>query len=58
VITGLNLFGYFIAFLAVCYYNYLKLQSMKASAASVTPVSGSSADLERMPLKTAEERAQ
>lgn len=58
VITGLNLFGYFIAFLAVCYYNYLKLQSMKASAASAAPISGSSADLERLPLKTPEERAQ
>ena len=30
--TGLNLFGYFIAFLAVCWYNWQKLQSMKAQA--------------------------
>ena len=28
-VTPLNLGGYFIAFLAVCMYNYRKLQSMK-----------------------------
>lgn len=28
-VTPLNLGGYFIAFLAVCLYNYRKLQSMK-----------------------------
>ena len=29
-VTGLNLFGYFIAFLAVCWYNYQKLQAVRA----------------------------
>ena len=28
-VTPLNLGGYFVAFLAVCMYNYRKLQSMK-----------------------------
>lgn len=28
-VTSINLFGYGIAFIAVCYYNYAKLQAMK-----------------------------
>eukprot|EP00887_Chlorella_sp_A99_P000804 scaffold5.g804.t1 len=31
-VTAINLIGYGIAFAAVCYYNYVKLQSMKAAA--------------------------
>ncbi len=31
--TTLNLAGYFLAFLAVCWYNYSKLQGMKEKAA-------------------------
>jgi hypothetical protein len=41
-VSGLNLFGYFIAFLAVCWYNYQKLQAAKA-AAGLPPPSPSSA---------------
>ncbi|PSC67133.1 magnesium-translocating P-type ATPase, partial [Micractinium conductrix] len=36
-VSGLNLFGYFIAFLAVCWYNYRKLQAMQAAAAPLQP---------------------
>ncbi|EFN56048.1 hypothetical protein CHLNCDRAFT_145497 [Chlorella variabilis] len=48
-VTGLNLFGYFIAFLAVCWYNYRKLQSMK-EAASLAPVKDQQM-AETVPLK-------
>lgn len=33
-ITALNLIGYFMAFLAVAYYNYTKYQDMKSKAAA------------------------
>lgn len=45
-ISGLNLFGYFIAFLAVCWYNYQKLQAAKAAQASPAATNE-----ERIPLK-------
>ena len=32
-VSGLNLFGYLIAFLGVCWYNYRKLQNMKKKQA-------------------------
>lgn len=52
-VTPLNLGGYFIAFLAVCMYNYRKLQSMK----KVPPVASkdelqSASDPELRPLNT------
>ena len=42
LVSRLNLFGYFLAFLAVCWYNYQKLQHMKISAAAATAVSSGS----------------
>ncbi|GAB4819493.1 hypothetical protein N2152v2_006539 [Parachlorella kessleri] len=48
-VTQLNLFGYGIAFLAVCWYNFQKLQQMKASAAQQQPVPVK--DEEAVPLK-------
>ena len=49
-VTPLNLGGYFIAFLAVCMYNYRKLQSMKKAApVSRDPVQAGS-DPELRPL--------
>lgn len=49
-VTSLNLFGYFIAFLAVCWYNYRKFQSMK-EAASLSPVKSDQQLAESVPLK-------
>ncbi|PRW20839.1 putative sugar phosphate phosphate translocator [Chlorella sorokiniana] len=55
-VSGLNLFGYFIAFLAVCWYNYRKLQAMQQSAAGNLQLVKSDAQLsERTPLKTLDE---
>ena len=53
-VTPLNLGGYFIAFLAVCLYNYRKLQSMKKgpSAASKDDMQ-SATDAELRPLNIA-----
>ncbi|KAK9834440.1 hypothetical protein WJX74_001775 [Apatococcus lobatus] len=34
-VSGLNLFGYLIAFLGVCWYNYRKLQNMKRRQAGL-----------------------
>ena len=48
VVTQLNLFGYFLAFLAVAWYNYEKLQAARAAVAAPTPTS---AEEERIPLK-------
>ena len=31
--TGINLLGYGLAFLGVCFYNHLKLQSLKVKEA-------------------------
>jgi hypothetical protein len=65
-VSRLNLFGYFIAFLAVCWYNYQKLQAAKGVVAanggsnsnlnggngSASPSSSSSTSAEeRIPLK-------
>jgi hypothetical protein len=36
-VSSLNLFGYIIAFLAVCWYNYQKLQAMKGSSPPSPP---------------------
>lgn len=48
-VTSLNLFGYLIAFLAVCWYNYQKLQQMKQSSTpKVEPEKGQE---EGQPLK-------
>ncbi len=38
-VSGLNLFGYLIAFLGVCWYNYRKLQNMKRRQAGLAGVS-------------------
>ena len=38
-VSGLNLFGYLIAFLGVCWYNYRKLQNMKRRQAGLPGVS-------------------
>lgn len=48
-VTSLNLGGYFLAFLAVCWYNYQKLQAAKA-AVSAAPSPKASAE-ERIPLR-------
>lgn len=32
-VTGINLLGYGLAFLGVCFYNHLKLQSLKVKEA-------------------------
>ena len=53
-VTGLNLFGYGIAFLAVCWYNYRKLQAMK-EAASLAPVKSDAQLTEQTPLKRVDE---
>jgi hypothetical protein len=42
-VSGLNLFGYFIAFLAVCWYNYQKLQAAKAAAPPSSPSAAAAA---------------
>lgn len=56
-VTGLNLFGYFIAFLAVCWYNYRKLQAMQAAAAAtLQPVRSDQQLAESAPLKGDEEK--
>lgn len=49
-VSKLNLFGYFIAFLAVCWYNYQKLQAVKGPSTSIPSPSPSSNE-ERIPLK-------
>ena len=53
-VSRLNLFGYFLAFLAVCWYNYQKIQAAKGassgSAATPTAASGGSAEEELVPL--------
>ncbi|KAG7667588.1 hypothetical protein Ndes2526B_g03594 [Nannochloris sp. 'desiccata'] len=36
-VSSLNLFGYLIAFLAVCWYNYQKLQGMKGGGSPTRP---------------------
>ncbi|GAB4816833.1 hypothetical protein N2152v2_003879 [Parachlorella kessleri] len=43
-VTGLNLAGYSVAFGAVCWYNYTKLQSMKAASAGPQKVISISAN--------------
>ena len=45
-VSKLNLFGYFIAFLAVCWYNYQKLQAARGPAVTAPATSE-----ERVPLK-------
>ncbi|KAL4451586.1 hypothetical protein ABPG75_007248 [Micractinium tetrahymenae] len=50
-VSGLNLLGYFIAFLAVCWYNYQKLQAMQANAAPLQPVKSDQQLSESAPLK-------
>ena len=53
-ITPLNLGGYFIAFLAVCMYNYRKLQSMKKGPPPASKDDmQSSSDPEMRPLNIA-----
>jgi enterochelin esterase-like enzyme len=50
-VSHLNLFGYVIAFAAVCWYNFRKLQAAKAGAvAPSTPTAGAQPE-ERIPLK-------
>lgn len=39
-VTGIQLFGYGISFLGVMYYNYQKIQGMKASAAAMAKAPG------------------
>ena len=53
-VTALNLGGYLLAFLAVCWYNYRKLQDMKAAAA-LAPVRSEQQLAESAPLKSDEE---
>lgn len=48
-VTGLNLGGYSIAFGAVCWYNYTKLQSMKQAQASPQKVISISANAKVRP---------
>ena len=36
-VSRLNLFGYLIAFLAVCWYNYQKLQAVRSQFVCVMP---------------------
>jgi drug/metabolite transporter (DMT)-like permease len=45
-VTQINLIGYFIAFLAVCWYNYRKLQAMKNTAAAALSSSTGARDSE------------
>jgi Triose-phosphate Transporter family len=49
IVTGLNLFGYFLAFLGVCWYNYNKLQAARA-AAETPRVDSSARNEEAVPL--------
>lgn len=51
-VTPLNLGGYFIAFLAVCMYNYRKLQSMKKPPPASKDDLQSASDPELRPLNT------
>ena len=46
---------YFIAFLAVCWYNYRKLQAMQAAAAPLQPVRSDQQLAESAPLKGGDE---
>eukprot|EP00898_Chlorokybus_atmophyticus_P005223 jgi/Chlat1/5701/Chrsp38S00428 len=57
-VSALNLAGYFLAFLAVCWYNYAKLQQMKARDAGKKhhqphAHADDDADEEKLPLLTA-----
>ena len=36
-VSSINLLGYLVAFLAVCWYNLMKLQAMQAAAATAAP---------------------
>ena len=47
-VTSVNLGGYLIAFGGVCWYNYKKLQAMKARQAAQT--AAQKADLEEKPV--------
>ncbi|KAK9815201.1 hypothetical protein WJX73_010856 [Symbiochloris irregularis] len=51
-VTPLNLGGYLIAFFGVCYYNYKKLQGMKAkqAAAAASAAAAKAEDIEDRPL--------
>lgn len=56
-VTPLNLFGYAIAFAAVLWYNYQKLQSMKTTAAQAIKTTETSKDEEGAPLLSRQESA-
>ncbi len=50
-VSQLNLSGYFVAFLAVCWYNYQKLQAAKSAAAAGPSTPVRTASEETIPLK-------
>ena len=54
-VTSVNLGGYLIAFGGVCWYNYQKLQSMKARQAA--QAAAQKADLEDKPVTVTERSA-
>ena len=54
-VTSVNLGGYLIAFGGVCWYNYQKLQSMKARQAA--QAAAQKADLEDKPVTVTERTA-
>ena len=49
-VTAINLGGYLLAFLGVCYYNYQKLQNMKARQAAASSSAAAAKQEEQMPL--------
>lgn len=54
-ISGLNLFGYAIAFAGVMFYNWRKLQAMQAAAVAAAAVRDQESELpEKAPLKRSE----
>ena len=46
-VTGVNLIGYGIAFLGVCYYNYAKLQAMQAKQQEAAAAASAQKDTEK-----------
>ena len=54
-VTSVNLGGYLIAFGGVCWYNYKKLQAMKARQAA--QAAAQKADLEDKPVTVTERTA-
>ena len=46
-VTGVNLIGYGIAFLGVCYYNYSKLQAMQAKQQEAAAAGTAQKDTEK-----------